>query len=157
MTNESQKKETAYLISEFFYAAMTDKTNQLKNIFEIFSKDQLDQYSVSVDVKDAFGAAPLHYAALIGNEKAAKLLIDNGADVNIKDQLDMTPLHLAVQEDNKGIAKLLKNNGANVYAIDANGKTPVAIAFATANGDMAKILTSGKMCNANKKINKPKI
>jgi hypothetical protein len=58
----------------------------------------LDRNQDVVNKRDASGATALHYAALSGHRRIAKLLVERGADVNVRDgQFGATPTGWAVE------------------------------------------------------------
>ena len=75
-----------------------------------------------VNAKDERGMTPLHYAASLGHEEMAKVLLAAKADVNAKDKLDRTPLQLAA---NKETVEVLLANKADANVRDKSGRTPL--------------------------------
>ena len=71
----------------------------------------LIEHGAAVNVYDAWGFSPLHYAT--EHEPAlAKLLLDQGADVNGENMRpDMTPLDIAISANNTPVIELLKAAG----------------------------------------------
>ena len=66
--------------------------------------------------------SPLFMAASDGDEKLAKILIDNNADINIKTVTrGFTPLFWAAVSNHKNVVDLLVKNGADLNAKD-NGR-----------------------------------
>jgi ankyrin repeat protein len=61
---------------------------------------------------------PLHLAAMEGQEKAAEMLLDNGAVINATDRELRTPLHHAALKGHVGVAAILLERGANQYQED---------------------------------------
>lgn len=49
----------------------------------------------NVNIQDAYGAMPLHWACLFGYQDVAQILIDAGALVNAQDSCGNTPIHIA--------------------------------------------------------------
>jgi ankyrin repeat protein len=96
-----------------------------------------------VNVKDDYGATPLHYAAKGNFPEVVKYLLEMGADVHAKDDMGKTPLHYVVEgsdiyeatkpdedpspEERRRIEimRLLIERGANVNAKDHEGRTPL--------------------------------
>lgn len=70
------------------------------------------------DVKSLDGGrrTPLHLAALLGHEKAARLLLQHGAAVTISsaDEAGLNPIHLAIQNRHASIVGILAEFGADV-------------------------------------------
>ena len=73
-----------------------------------------------VNVKNANGATPLHFAA---TKEIAELLIAKGADVNVKDNSGYTPLDQANRYKQTETADLLrKHGGKTAEELKAEGK-----------------------------------
>ncbi|KAH7141751.1 ankyrin repeat-containing protein [Dactylonectria macrodidyma] len=73
-------------------------------------------------------STPLTWATYNGQQGAALVLIENGADVNEKDSYGQTALLYGVQEGGIGAVLLLLNNGADVNAETPSGRTPLTFA-----------------------------
>ena len=98
----------------------------IKNMTEMIDWFHKHQIGASVNVQDAIGCSPLHYAAWNNNLKMAKLLLGMGADVNIKDNLQRRPLHFAVERsESVSITTILLAHGANIDSRNKYGKTPL--------------------------------
>lgn len=69
------------------------------------------------------GLAPLHFAAVTGNEKAISMLTAAGADVNARDEAGMTPLHYAADVGDRGAINALMKAGADITLKDNDGET----------------------------------
>ena len=66
-----------------------------------------------VNVRDANGETPLHWAAEEGKKETVALLLEHGADVNARGEDGATPLHWAAAWGRKEIAALLLEHGAD--------------------------------------------
>lgn len=62
----------------------------------------------------AFGATPLHWAALRGQADVTKLLLAQGADVNVRNKDGETPLQVAERAKRSAVAQLLKGAAAPI-------------------------------------------
>jgi ankyrin repeat protein len=93
-----------------------------------------------VSSKDAVGDTPLHFAALMGHQDVAKLLLAYGADVNAKDNNAQTPLHAAAAGGHKDLAEMLLANKADVNTRDNDGDTPLHAAAAGDHKDVVELL-----------------
>jgi ankyrin repeat protein len=83
--------------------------------------------NVNVNVKGEDGYTPLMQASRNGNLKAAKILVDLGADVRAKDNQGNTALYWACM-GNLDIVKILVENGADID-VNTNGITPLMTAI----------------------------
>ena len=54
-----------------------------------------------VNTCDPQGSSPLHYAALLGSEPIARLLVEAGADLSLKDEDGLTAVQVAAKYGNK--------------------------------------------------------
>jgi len=106
-----------------------------------------------VNVKDADGSTPLHYAVSVGEKEVSELLIAHGADVNAKDEDENTPLVWAVRGGEKEVTELLIANGADVNAKGGvNVWTPLHDAASFGYKEVVKLLIAkGADLNAKDK------
>ena len=70
--------------------------------------------------------SPLTWATLMGQPKAAELLLQRGANVNVRHEDGGTPLHVAVFLGRTEITELLIKNGADVNAKNRDGDVPAS-------------------------------
>jgi ankyrin repeat protein len=76
----------------------------------------------------ADGFTPLHYAAFFGQEDAARILLERGAEVEVvarNESIRVTPLHSAAAGSHAEIVKLLLEAGADPNAAQDGGFTPL--------------------------------
>ncbi len=74
------------------------------------------------------GFTALHLAAFFGQEGAAKILIERGAEANLGARhasIQVTPLHSAAAGSHAAIVKLLLEHGADPNAAQDGGFTPL--------------------------------
>ena len=91
--------------------------------------------------KDGFTA--LHLAAFFGEEEAAKILLERGAEVNLvahNANIHVTPLHSAAAGSHPGIVKLLLEHGADPNAAQDGGFTPLHSAAQNDDRESAEAL-----------------
>ena len=69
-------------------------------------------FGADINIKDAGGWSPLHWAVGEGHEKITKLLLAKKADINAIDQTGKTPLDYALLNKKKETADLLRMYGA---------------------------------------------
>lgn len=77
---------------------------------------------------DAWGAAPLHFAAAGGSAMITTELLKLGAQVDALDAMDETPLHLAARTGAVSVSEVLVKAGADIDAVNKEGMTPIVIA-----------------------------
>lgn len=77
---------------------------------------------LTADILD--GSTPLHVAAWVDNNDAARLLIQCGANIESQTDLLETPLHFAAWTGSISVLKSLLAYGANVYSRDLRYMTP---------------------------------
>jgi ankyrin repeat protein len=89
------------------------------------------------------GESSLMEAAIRGDVRAAKLLLENGAEVNAADHRGYTPLLLASQYDRDSVelVRLLLDHGADANAM-AEGETPLSLAAKRGETGVTKLLRS---------------
>jgi ankyrin repeat protein/predicted Ser/Thr protein kinase len=87
---------------------------------------------------DILGKMPLRSAVYKGYVRAAKFLIDHGADVK-KENNGWTPLHLAASKGHENVAKLLIDHGADVKKKN-DGLTPLHRAAFKGHTDIVRLL-----------------
>ncbi len=71
------------------------------------------------------GLAPIHWAALEGQEGVIPLLVAKGADVNGKDSSGRTPLYLAFFRERLPTIRTLLENGADMFKANDSGERPI--------------------------------
>lgn len=81
-----------------------------------------------VNMQDAEGRTPLHYAAAHNHTRVAKALADAGADVALSDTKDNTPLHYATGYGRVDVVDILLAAGADASAENHTGKTALDLA-----------------------------
>jgi ankyrin repeat protein len=103
-----------------FDAAAVGRTRGLEELLDA------DPELVTSWSPDGFTA--LHLAAFFGQEEAAKLLVERGAEVNLVARhatIHVTPLHSAAAGAHSEIVKLLLEHGADPNAAQDGGFTPL--------------------------------
>ena len=87
------------------------------------------------------GESSLMEAAIRGDVRAVKLLLENGVDVNAADHRGYTPLLLAAQYDGDSVAlvQLLLDHGADVTAV-AEGETALSLAAKRGETEVTRLL-----------------
>jgi ankyrin repeat protein len=91
----------------------------------------------------ADGFTPLHYAAFFGQEDAARILLERGAEVEVvarNESIRVTPLHSAAAGSHSGIVTLLLEAGADPNAAQDGGFTPLHSAAQNDDRESAEAL-----------------
>lgn len=87
------------------------------------------------------GNPPIICAAVNGDQKMIKLLLDYGANVDQEDQKGYTAVfYAAIDHDGVDVLKFLIENGADVKHTSNTGETAAHLAAAAANLDAVKLL-----------------
>jgi ankyrin repeat protein len=89
------------------------------------------------------GFTPLHYAAFFGQEEAARILLERGAEVEVvarNESIRVTPLHSAAAGSHAAIVKLLLEAGADPNASQDGGFTPLHSAAQNDDRESAEAL-----------------
>lgn len=94
---------------------------------------------MGTDVRDIYGATPLHGAVTNGNLEIASFLLKMGAIHPDADYIG-SPLHVAVDKGDIKMAELLLRHGANPYRVGAYGATPLHTAAAEGHEAMVRLL-----------------
>ncbi len=94
-----------------------------------------------LEVEDDAGRTPLHYAAHLGSEEFAELLLRNGADPTRTDHAGSLPMHIAVSHG-YAFARTFSNHGRLLYTSDAQGVS--AFSSAASEGPLALLTLLGR-------------
>jgi hypothetical protein len=73
------------------------------------------------------GMTPLHYAVLLGDGRAVRMLLEKGANPNAQDAAGETPLILAIRRGDRHMGTALLDFGANPNVRDRAGWTPLQL------------------------------
>ena len=106
-------------------------------------EELLDSESTLVTSWSKDGFTALHLAAFFGEEEAAKILLERGAEVNLVARnatIHVTPLHSAAAGSHAAIVKLLLERGADPNAAQDGGFTPLHSAAQNDDRESAEAL-----------------
>ncbi|KAJ0033591.1 hypothetical protein NQD34_000698 [Periophthalmus magnuspinnatus] len=95
---------------------------------------------VNVNIQDADGLSPLHYAALSGNKELISLLLEAQAAVDIKDNKGMRPLHYAAWQGKTEPMKMLLKSGSSVNGPSEEGQIPLHLSSQHGHYDGTEML-----------------
>jgi len=114
-------------------------------------RDRVEKFlseGVAVNWQDRQGNTALMDAALMGDHRLVKLLLDHGADVHIRSEDGGSPLHFAVAGTIREAAalrvvKLLLEAGAGSHKefVDDHGYTPYRYAQERYTGEILSLLS----------------
>ena len=95
-----------------------------------------------IQSSDSIGRTPLHWATVLGHEKALKALLLNTSRqvIDTKDKLGRTPLHYGCAGVRTQFASILIKRGASVNSKDSKGRTPLHYAAQNVKVDMVELL-----------------
>jgi ankyrin repeat protein len=118
---------------------VTVKPKQRQTIEEILVRasevmyPHLDPHLIAVDARDSDGDTPLHKVALWGDNYAAALLMDAGAEVDALGDMGCTPLYFAVMNGHEHVVATLLKRGADPDIRSELGSTPRELALRSEN------------------------
>ena len=101
-----------------------------------------------LNMKDAQGLYPLHYAVMRGDAQIAEILIVLGAKPDVRDPAGKTPLRYAIDRKLLPAAKMLVDRGSDPFVADASGSTPAEAALG-AGADMIGAVFNAKNINGS--------
>src|SRR5688572_16057208 len=103
-----------------------------------------------VNAAQGDGMTALHWAADLGHEELARILVAAGANVNARTRVGHhAPLHVAAENGHGEVVRLLAEAGADVHAASIGGVTPLhAAALAGDSISVAALLAHGADPNA---------
>ncbi|CAK71347.1 unnamed protein product (macronuclear) [Paramecium tetraurelia] len=90
------------------WATYFDSLFALQFLLSWLSK--LPNYSYYINLKDGEGMTPLHLAAVTGNCRIAKKLLQKGANKSIRDIKNQTPAEAAFENQQNGVFEILMSN-----------------------------------------------
>jgi len=116
-----EKVQSSYTLSERLLRAISRSTSS----WTYPCDDIQDLIAQGADVNQPHGQLlPLHCACVVGDAKAVKILLENGAEVDKSDGFQRSSLHYAAEKSEKCV-ELLLAHGADVNARDGNNSTPL--------------------------------
>lgn len=95
---------------------------------------------VNVNIQDADGMSPLHFAALSGNKELISILLEAQAAVDIKDNKGMRPLHYAAWQGKTEPMKMLLKSGSSVNGPSEEGQLPLHLSSQHGHYDGTEML-----------------
>lgn len=86
------------------------------------------QQGVNVEMKDNFGATPLHWAAEHNRYDTVLLLLEHGANIDTTDRHALTALHKAAEEGHERMVQMLVEKGADTNPQSVSKETALHVA-----------------------------
>lgn len=99
-------------------------------------------HGAAVDVINAQGQTPLHFAVRGTSKAIVEALVKAGADVNARDKDGLTPLHDAVKQKHLELVTLMLQYPVDVNIKDNSGKTPAHYAAIMGQPELISLLES---------------
>ena len=92
----------------------------------ILSIEDVPDFHLFVNQKDASQNSALHLAVQSGTVSMCQVLLKHGADINVQNKCLHTPLHAAtVRKKNKEMLELLIKRGGQTNSKDDKQRTPL--------------------------------
>ncbi|XP_060756563.1 transient receptor potential cation channel subfamily A member 1b [Neoarius graeffei] len=128
------------------YAAASGHLDIIQLIVSVTGLEELD-------VQDAEGQTPLHFAVEKNQDSSCSLLLDLGANPNIVNRAMMAPIHLAISKEHNHLVQVLLFCSRTDVNLEGDlGNTPVM--FACSNNNCKALQTlfkyGAKLCHQNK-------
>lgn len=102
------------------------------------SPDFAGIHPVDINTRGHSGSTPLHFMAVLGDDKAARLLLDAGAEIDAADENGHTPLHEGVLLYHVPFVRFLISRGASLTARTSAGYS--ALDLAEGKGEIIALL-----------------
>lgn len=142
---EKSKKERAEKLER-------EKISKLTLAVRENNQDNLQKFikeKFNLNGLDSDGITPLGAAAVSGNVKIARILIENGAGINTPDIDKFTPLHHAVKNGQKEMVIFLLSKGSDINLKSAADTTALHLNAIQGNSEITRILLAkGASINA---------
>ena len=103
--------------------------------------DFADIHPIGVNTRGHSGTTPLHFMATLGDDKAAQLLLNAGAEIDAADANGYTPLHEAIILGHANFVAFLVSKGASISCRNQDGDT--ALELAEGNDNIKRLLRAG--------------
>ena len=107
---------------------MTDEDRAyLSRAFSDLLNYQAEDVTAPIDpltYRSPEGDSCLHIAALRGDLRAVRLLLDHGLDPNMRGDMGNTPLHYAAQKGHEQVVTTLMQSGASTHLLNDFGRKP---------------------------------
>ena len=101
--------------------------------------DLLCEKGADINAQDKDGNTALHIAALTGNERLVKKLIERyHANTLIQNHNKDLPMHLAMQNPNLNVLKLLQKHGTPIYQQNIGKESVASLAVKSNNANILK-------------------
>jgi len=107
---------------------------------------RLAKKKMLVDMRDANGWTPLHYACENGLVFEANLLMESGADVNaFTPETRYRPVHLAASAGNATLLRMLRKRGARMNVLTADRRNAGFFAAASGCDECLRVLKDSRV------------
>jgi cytohesin len=154
MKSNAKRQGLLWMLCLITYASAAAADLDLRLVEAVKLQDKeaaraLIKQRVDVNVPEADGAAPLHWAAHWNDLETADLLLRAGAAVNAVNRHGVTPLALASENGSATFVARLLSAGANPNAAQQSGETVLMAAVRSGQENVVRaLLTHGANPNA---------
>lgn len=128
---KNPQKESSYPWLHFI--ASTEEDDTLLDLKDKLKKENINE-------RDHNGNTPLMWAALFGNEKMVRILLENGASLNLQNDKGETALFLSLSNQHYSITLYLMDHGADVNIPNLEELTPLHVAVVMGNCEIVQNL-----------------
>ncbi|WAR12458.1 KRIT1-like protein [Mya arenaria] len=91
---------------------------------DVLKVEEYISRGLSLEKRDAYGWAPIHFGAYFGHHDIVQMLLSAGCSPNIVNLDDRTPLHLAARTGNIDVVNVLLNHPEiDINVVDKTGQT----------------------------------
>lgn len=119
---------------------------------ELLVKD-LQFLKTDINEPDSNGDTPLHYACMQKSEKAARILIEAGANMYLTNKNGLNPYHVAIYNNKPKIVKYLSNLPYfNITQPCTDGQSPLYLAVCKSSAGMVDALLATNKFDVNMQI-----
>ncbi|MBX2801289.1 MAG: ankyrin repeat domain-containing protein [Myxococcales bacterium] len=134
LAEQGAQVDTMHGFAALHYAAYDDDPVLVNHLIEVLGAE--------VDVENPHALTPLHIAAFHGRNRAARALLEHGADPHRLSSEGHTPLHDAATSGHADVARTLLRHGAHPGVRNPEGHRPLDLAEQQGHLEVSRLLRS---------------